>query len=323
MRRETMEHYGIVREFSNAGFHETEQHRLLLRDITAAIRHGKFVALSGVIGCGKTTMLNHLQTQLAETGDILVAKSHSVDKERVTLSTLMLALFYDLSTERDFVIPTKAEKRERALRDLIRKRKKPVVLFIDEAHDLPRKTLVDLKRLMEMVRDGDGILSIVLAGHPRLKNDLRRPTMEEIGNRATVFSMDKVHGENRDYIYWLFGQCTKSETAAHTLCDDEAVDLLADRLKTPLQIDEHLTRALEEAFQVGGRPVGRDVVEAVLAKDINDLEPTLVRHGYGTKALAEMLDISTKEVRRFVRGQLPPGRTSELQSQLLKAGVPL
>ena len=51
------------------------------------------MALSGIIGCGKTTMLNHLQTQLVETGDILVAKSLSVDKERVTLSTLLLTLF--------------------------------------------------------------------------------------------------------------------------------------------------------------------------------------------------------------------------------------
>jgi type II secretory pathway predicted ATPase ExeA len=32
-------------------------------------------------------------------------------------------------------------------------------------------------------------LSIVLAGHGKLKNDLRRPSIEEIGSRATIFEL--------------------------------------------------------------------------------------------------------------------------------------
>lgn len=323
MRQEIMEHYQIIRDFRNAGFHESEEHRQILREIEAGVHHGRFIVLSGIVGCGKTTTLNRLQEKLTEKGEVLVAKSLSVDKERVSLGTLLLALFYDLSTEKDFVAPTQSERRERALRDLIRKRKKPVVLFIDEAHDLQSKTLVGLKRLMEMVRDGGGILSVVLAGHPKLKNDLRRPTLEEIGNRATVFSLDSVHGANREYIYWILKQCTPKNTDPHTLLQDDAVDLLAERLATPLQIGQHLTLALEEAFHIGGQPVSVDVVESVLAKDINEIEPTLTRHGYSTKALSELLDIKMGEVRKLLRGQLPPTRTHELQSQMLKVGLPL
>ncbi|HEY7420005.1 MAG TPA: hypothetical protein VH593_32805 [Ktedonobacteraceae bacterium] len=66
-----------------------------------------------------------------------------------------------------------------------------------------------------------------------------------------------------------------------------------------------------------------DVIESVLARDINDIEPTLTRHGYGTKALTELLNIKPAEVRKLLRGQLPPERTHDLQSQMLKAGVPL
>ena len=32
-------------------------------------------------------------------------------------------------------------------------------------------------------------LSIVLARHRKLKNDLRRPSIEEIGSRATIFEL--------------------------------------------------------------------------------------------------------------------------------------
>jgi hypothetical protein len=40
-----------------------------------------------------------------------------------------------------------------------------------------------------VVRDS-GTRSVVLAGHPKLKNDLRRPSMEEIGSRATIFELE-------------------------------------------------------------------------------------------------------------------------------------
>lgn len=66
-----------------------------------------------------------------------------------------------------------------------------------------------------------------------------------------------------------------------------------------------------------------NVVESVLAKDVNELEAKLIRHGYGTKAVAELLGICPASARRLVRGLLPPGRTQEAQAQMMKAGVPL
>lgn len=52
--------------------------------------------------------------------------------------------------------------------------RKTVALFVDEAHNLHPKTLTGLKRLMEVIVDGGGKLSVVLAGHPKLRNDLAR-----------------------------------------------------------------------------------------------------------------------------------------------------
>jgi type II secretory pathway predicted ATPase ExeA len=323
MRQEVMNHYGIAREFRDAGFYETERHRQVLRELKSAVKQGKLITMAGIVGSGKSTTLHRLQEQLQAEGNIQVARSLSVDKRGVTLATLMVALFCDLVTEKDPEVPTRPEKRERALCELIKRRKKPVALFIDEAHDLKRDTIVELKRLMELVRGGDGILSVVLAGHPKLNNELRRATNEEIGNRATLFSLDNVHGANRDYIHWLLDQCAKDGTEPQRLFEDEAIDLLAERLSTPLQIVQHLTLALEAAFEIGGQPVTTNVVESVLAKDINELEPKLIRHGYGTKAVAELLGISPASARRLVRGLLPPGRTQELQAQMMKAGVPL
>src|SRR3546814_17082089 len=66
----------------------------------------------------------------------------------------------------------------------MRKGQRPVVLVVDEAHDLPHKTLTGLKRLMEVVADAGVLLSVLLVGHPRPRNDLRRPQTEAIGYRT-------------------------------------------------------------------------------------------------------------------------------------------
>jgi hypothetical protein len=53
-----------------------------------------------------------------------------------------------------------------------------------------------------------------------------------------------------------------------------------------------------------------------LAKDINALEPRLTRQGYNAKVLAELLNAKPREIKSFLSGQLAPGRTRELQSEL-------
>src|SRR5947209_8384055 len=182
------------------------------------------------------------------------------------------------------------ERRERELRNLIRRRRKPVALFIDEAHNLHPKTLTGLKRLMEVVADGGGRLSSVLAGHPKLRNDLRRPTMEEIGYRTSTFAFDGIVGQQREYISWLLQACTAEGTRPGGLVADAAVELLAAKLRTPLQIERHLTLAFEEGFRVGEKPVTAEVVEAVLSRQLDELEPRLTRHGYSVHTLSEQFN---------------------------------
>jgi type II secretory pathway predicted ATPase ExeA len=262
-----------------------------------------------LVGCGKTTTLHRLTETLKDEREILVSQSLAVDKHRINLGTLMLALFYDLVTEKDFKVPTQPEKRERKLIEVLAKRKKPVALFVDEAHDLHPKTLVGLKRLVELVQNNGGTLSVVLVGHPKLRNDLRRPALEEIGARTTLFWLDGIKGQERAYLDGLLACCTASDAAE--LLTPEASERLAAALSTPLQIEQYLTLALEAAYQVGQKPVTAEVIEAVLAADIDALEATLTRYGYNTRALADLLNVRPAEIRSFLHGQLAPGRIQD------------
>jgi len=285
--------------------------------------------LSGIVGCGKTTMLRRIQDMLAQDKEILVSKSLSVEKSQLSLPVLINALFYDLAIEKDFKIPTQPEKRERALRDLIRKRQKPIALFIDDAHDLHAKTLVGLKRLIEVVRDGNGTLSVVLAGHPKLKNDLRRPRMEEIGSRTAIFDLEGFGGEKLSYLKWLLAQCLSTKAKAEApnkieaVITDEAMVFLSGKLSTPLQFETYLTRSFEEGYKIGQKPVTVEVIASILAKDIDELEPRLTRNGYNAKVLAEVLNAKPREIQALLRGQLAPGRAQELQHEMLAVGISL
>ncbi len=323
MLTEVMEHFKLDRDLLMAGYYETDHHRQLIKDVKASILAGRLVAVAGVVGSGKTVLLRRIQDELIRDGRVTVSKSLSVDKDRTTIPTLITALFHDLSPDKDPKIPTLGEKRERELQQLVRRGRKPVALFVDEAHDLHGKTLIGLKRLMEVVADGGGMLSVVLVGHPKLRNDLRRPTMEEIGYRSVVFEFDGMAGNQLAYIRWLLARCAGEGINIGDLIETAAVDLLASRLKTPLQIEQHLTLAFEEAYRIGDRPVTVQVVESILSRQLDDLEPRLTRHGYSVRSLADQFSAKPAEIRQFLRGELGGVRAQELTQQMQAAGLPL
>ena len=323
MRAEVMEFYGLTRSPRAVGYYETAHHRQLLQDIKQAVYDGDLVALCGVVGCGKTVTLRRLQELLARENRVIVSKSVAVEKSRATLGTLITALFCDLSPDKEPKIPKQGEMRERELRNLVRRRKKPIVLIVDEAHDLHHHTLTGLKRLIEMVADGGGKLCVLLAGHPKLRNDLRNPTMEEIGYRTVVFSLEGVTGSQREYLRWLLGSCAGEGMKVDDILDPTAVDLLAARLRTPLQIEQHLTLALETGYQASEKPITEAIADSVLSKQIDDLEPTLTRHGYSARVLTEMLGTKPGEIKALFKQTLEPDRARELKEQMLAAGLPV
>ena len=319
---DVMEHYELEKEFRNAGYFETENYRQIFLDLKTTIRSGHLVALTGIIGCGKTTAARHIRKELKKEGDILISTNLAVDKDRVNLSTLIYTLFADLVTEKDYKVPSKLELRERKLRELIMRRKKPVALFIDEAHDLHHKTLVGLKRLIEVVQEADSTLSIVLIGHPKLKIDLNRPAMEEIGARATMLDMHGIKGSESKYIYWLFSQCLKGdELKATDVFTEESITYMAEKLHTPLQINSYAWKALVEAHQIGQKPVEIETLQAVISEDLDGLEAKLQRYGYNLKSLGETIDAKPSEIRAYLRGRLATARSQEIQSEMLKLGI--
>ena len=61
----------------------------------------------------------------------------------------------------------------------------------------------------------------------------------------------------------------------------------------------------------------------MLSRQIDDLEPTLVRHGYDAKALADQFNTRPLEIKKLIAGELDPSRVKELTDEMRLAGIPI
>ena len=111
-------------------------------------------------------------------------------------------------------------------------------------------------------------------------------------------------------------------TVPDDVLTDEAATLLAAKLKTPLQIGRHLVRAFEAGFEIGAKPIDAGVVEAVLSRELDELEAQMTRNGHDVRGLAEQFDANPAELRRLLRGTLDADRSQELLDEMRAARLP-
>ena len=256
-------HFRIVTDWADVGYFATDSLRQLRDDVVAAIRAARLVANCGQVSSGKTMMMNQLQNDSSADKDIIVARSFAVDKPRVTLPNLIMALFLDVSADPNLKAPAQPERRERLLQEMVRKARKPVVLFIDEAHDIHGHNLNGLKQLMELIIR------------------LRGPREPAPGIPAVVA---------RD-------MSRKRNVEPDSVITPQAQDFLVERLSTPLQFAEHLNRAFTDAFNLGAGKVSREIMENTLSAGFDSLDARFARISYTPKASAGRFDAHPTVVR--------------------------
>ena len=209
------------------------------------------------------------------------------------------------------------------MQSLIKERNKPIVLFIDEAHDLHPRTLISLKHLVETVEDVNGTLAIVAVGHPKLANDLKNPALEEIGARTKLFELGALGVNSPKFIEWIINNCRSDKAKQEEIMTKEAIELFAERLVTPLQIAYYLTRVLEKGCLIGEKPISFETALSVLSPDLDSLEPNLARLGYSFQTLCDHLNVRRHEVKAYLRGKLAPDRCEEINKEVHKLGIVL
>ncbi len=140
-----------------------------------------FVVISGEIGSGKTTLL---QSFLADVGDDIV--SAVVSQTQLTATQFLQAVLTEFGFK-----PFKKRKVE--LLDMLNmflieqySNGKKVVLIVDEAQNLSKKVLEEIRMLSGIETHKEKVLRIILAGQPVLRETLESPMLKQLMQRIRL-----------------------------------------------------------------------------------------------------------------------------------------
>lgn len=179
-----------------------------------------FVVITGEIGSGKTTLLQSFLAELDE--DVIYAM---VSQTQLSPSQFLQAVLTEfgfkpfnqrkvelLDTLNMFLIEQYAQG-------------KKVVLIVDEAQNLSKKVLEEIRLMSGIETHKEKVLRIILAGQPELKDTLDSPELKQLVQRIRlrfhVGPLDK--REMREYIEHRLSVAGRK---ANDLIKDEAYDMI-------------------------------------------------------------------------------------------------
>ncbi len=162
-------------------YFDARPHKKALAYLNYGISRGEgFIVITGEIGAGKTTLVDYILSTFV--GRNLVAVK--------VVSTLLDADNMLRMVAEAFGVPQegvdKASVFNRIQQFLIDSHRlgKPVLLFIDEAQNLPHGALEELRMLSNVHLDGKPLLQIYLLGQPEFRSTLASKDLEQLRQRV-------------------------------------------------------------------------------------------------------------------------------------------
>lgn len=244
---------------------------------------GRFVAIVGESGAGKTTMLDDLKEKILQEHKPLVFIEPSVlgmedsDTRGKSIKSAGIQTAIVMTLDPLEPVAQSDEKRARQVKRMLEESTtagRSHLLVIEEAHSLPIPTLKHLKRLHERMRLGRRpMLGILLLGHPELEDKLKRFDVREVMQRCEVARLCPLGADLSAYLQ------LRANTVGRKLDEfitADGIDELRARLTIsggthsaqvsllyPLNVNNWMAAALNTAAGLGAPRVDRDVIRAV------------------------------------------------------------
>ena len=138
-----------------------------------------FVVITGEIGIGKTTLIRKITSELAE--NVTLASIYQTQFNEVELMQAILMEFgfkpFGISK------PELLGILKNFLMEQYREQKR-VVIAVDEAQNLSREALEEVRMLSSMEIDTQKVMNVILVGQPEFNDMLDLPEMEQLVQRA-------------------------------------------------------------------------------------------------------------------------------------------
>ena len=137
--------------------------------------------ITGDVGAGKTTLLHHLLKQMRDDVSIgLISNAHGDRGE--LLRWVLMALGQTAASDATYV--DLFQQFQTYLVDEYASGKR-VVLIFDEAQNLTRESLEELRMFTNINSNKDELLQLVLVGQPELRDTIRSPELLQFAQRVS------------------------------------------------------------------------------------------------------------------------------------------
>jgi general secretion pathway protein A len=224
-----------------------------------AVQESKgFVVVSGEVGAGKTTLINYLLRKIPQAIQVGVINNTLVQPQELLRmicqefelditdaeKTVLLNRFYNYLLE-------KYSKHER------------VILIIDEAQNLPEKSLEEIRMLSNLESEKEHLIQMLLVGQPQLRDKLRKKSMEQLFQRVTVAC--HLNALDMDQVYkYIHHRLTIAGAQNLDIFDPEAINaIFKHSLGIPRLINILCDSALVYGYADDVRIIGRELIDTV------------------------------------------------------------
>jgi general secretion pathway protein A len=218
-----------------------------------------FVVLTGEIGSGKTTLLNLFLSEIPDEFNVGLINQ-----------TYVTPIQFLRKTCREFELEVEDMEKEgliEAIHDFLLDQYatgKRVLLIVDEAQNLPIKTLEEVRMLSNLESQKNHLVQIILVGQPELKNKLRKKEMEQFAQRITVHCHLDALNENEIKAYIQYRLRIAGAKRANLFSDDAVAAIAKISKGIPRKINVLCDAALVYAFADSKDFINKGIIDDVV-----------------------------------------------------------
>ncbi len=229
-----------------------------------------FIAVLGEVGLGKTTIVRtYLKKHVHEK-----LKTIIIFNVNVSFKSIIKTIYKELGIE--LISNDTTELIENLFLILIKEFQQGfnIVLLIDEAQNMPSKTLEQLRMLSNLETSKDKLIQILLVGQPELEDKLEKTDLRQLKQRiavkATLCPLSKKH--TKDYIQHRLKHAA-NDNYTHAFKDNALKQIVKLSKGIPRNINIICDNALVSAFGHGKKPVTKKIINEVF-KDLSPAKHT-------------------------------------------------